>query len=424
MFKKITVCLLISAMAAVCSFAAPPDKPAPPPKPPCSTHSNMDVTLDPAQLSYTLYSAAAMEGTVTVHSPPVQTNGTCDQTLPYVYGNSANATDFYSMNVALRVTSVLMKIETAEGDDWVEVMESLPAGLIGIIPSTVTLYNPGTGSADADFFFDPDLIDSVAPGEYLVHFQAQATGLGVGTGNANLAITIARPTRVDTLPPEVAIFGITNGLAEKLGKRLDFTSTAMDPYEEGAGTGVTAFRAALRSAGGSFSAGVPLAFDKSFTVPAGETVTGSGSVNVSHVGSYILSVEADDGASHTGSAQAGFSVTAVITWMPPLVGTSKPNTVKSNIVVPWTMADYAGNLLPYNASSELCIVNDSAYKTCFVIGSGKGYLSYDPLTGQYKANWKPSDLGAAAGSYTAQVFIPDVDGTKMLQGSYPITVNP
>ena len=103
--------------------------------------------------------------------------------------------------------------------------------------------------------------------------------------------------------------------------------------------------------------GEPQAADVTVTATAQELMTA--------IGSYTLTAEATDGASHTGSASVNFVVKANVLALPPISVPGRQFKAGSTVPVKWTLTDSNGAFLPPFPSIQAWIGILPSYNTSF-----------------------------------------------------------
>jgi len=207
----------------------------------------------------------------------------------------------------------------------------------------------------------------------------------------------------------------------KLNDQLAVNFTAIDPPESGAGTGVTAVGAAITSCDGGFNYDLTssLFVDPALPVAADTTVTAS--TNIApwlYVGNFTLTANADDGAAHTGSATATFSVGTNVAALPPISVPNRQFNSGSTLPIKFVVTDAAGDLLPPMDGIMVRITTPGGTFEERVAGSGSTGIrweldEYGSAT-QYITNY-PIPV---TGTYIVEVLVADVCGSPAAQGSF------
>jgi len=178
-------------------------------------------------------------------------------------------------------------------------------------------------------------------------------------------------------------------------------------------------------------------------VAAGTDVTAEGSFQPqpSQVGSYLVTVKAEDGcadpdsslycegepADHIGSAGAPFSVGVGVGCLPPISIANRQFNSGSTVPVKWTFTDATGAFLPPYDSIKAVISGGPGGVTADA-GSGASNIRWetDALGNatQYLVNFPiPATLPTSSVSYTATFSVNDVDGNDAEQGSCTFLAN-
>jgi hypothetical protein len=401
---------LVLAMPA---FAA-----GPAPKPPCGTNGPVQVTtISPAQYSYTLGESGSQSFSFTVSSPGIQVTGNCDSALPPVFGNGTG--------VPATVLPLTITIATIE-QEGVAVASATRSALLAALSSFATapfqLTSPGSGSSQTiSFSFANSAAVPVGVYDVTVEIKPTTTGIGVGAASRSFSIEVEQPQAVDTLAPTVNIVAPVSGDTIKLSDSLLVDFTAVDPPEGGAGTGVTAVRAAITSCAGSFSYNLTSALGVNPTLPVAADITATATAAVTpwlYVGNFTLTAEADDDAGHTGSATATFTAGTNIAPLPPISVPNRQFNAGSTLPVKFTITDANGALLPPMDGLVVKITAPSGAIEQRVPGSGATNVRWDSdeygNATQYITNYPIP----AIGTYRVDVLVGDVCGAPALQGSF------
>lgn len=400
------------------------DKPV---QPPCGTNGPLKSTeITPSTYSYVQTSAGSQTATFTVSSPSINITGACDASLQYVYGNGDSGA---AIDIIMRVTDVYNGEGIAPDltDDQLNALKDA----FSFSPAIFTLTNPGTGSQPIRLTFTNT--GAVPPGEYLVNIQAKIAnpelekGLGIGPANKTFAVTVTDPplANLDTRAPVVTITSPTDESARLLNAPLHIEFTAVDPVEDGAGTGVWAMRAFISSCGESYKSDLSgnLSISPSLSVVAGVTATATEDTTAGQIGTFTLKAEADDNATpaiHTGSDVKTFTVGVGVTTLPPISQSGKQFNPGSTVAIKWALTDTSGAFLPPFTSITAVVTTPSGATATFVAGTGSGYIRWDvDPTGnalQYNANYQiPS---AVPGTYRVAIYVNDVCGSPAKQGEF------
>jgi hypothetical protein len=352
-------------------------------------------------------------------SPPLQINESCNGTLFKVYGNSFWAYDpdpAFTANTTLSVAEVAYSADNGE----TSVNVTVPEGVVTIEPSVVALDNPGAGTAVSGVIINPE---GLAPGLYSITIQAQTKsplgrGLGVGTGFLSFSLLVSEPVLEDTLPPDVTVVSPSMGYQAKLGETVSFLASAIDPYEDGAGTGIIAMNGEVKSAGGSFTAPLALSVAPRLPVAAGVEVAATSSLALNKVGTYAVTFTAEDDADHIGVGVSSFTVAMDVGFLQPI---TLNKVLKSGQTLPikWAFTDYAGNLLSPDGSVQACV---EPGHVCYSAGTGSGSIGWTLDASGNVTQYLVTHRVGAANSYRVDISVGDVDGNRVIQGSYPFTV--
>jgi hypothetical protein len=386
------------------------------PKPACSTNGSVQVTaISPAAYTYTLGVAGSQAFSFTVSSPGLQINPSCDNNLPYVFGNG-NGVDPAALPLTLSIGAIV--------ENGIAVSASTDAALRSALSAFATapfqLASPGTGSQSITFSFTNS--GSVPVGIYDLTVNVQPeTGTGVGAAGRTFTIQVDEPQAVDTQAPTVNIVAPVSGSLVKLYDSLQVNFTSVDPPEGGAGTGVQAARAKVTSCNGGFSYDFTssLNSDPALPVEADTTVTTTTSITPwLYVGSFTLTAEADDNAGHTGSATATFTAGTNIAPLPPISVLNRQFNVASTLPIKFTITDGAGSLLPPMDGLVVKITTPSGAVEERVAGSGAANVRWDldeyGSATQYITNY-PIQV---AGTYRVDIMVSDVCAAPALQGGF------
>lgn len=408
------LCMVLSLVLAGTVMAGAP-------KPACGTNGPLTIqNYSPDAYSYVQTSTGGTSGGFTVFSPAVQTTGSCDATLDPVYGNGKSGAD---ITVGVSISGATVPGATPTDPD-IPVDPSTLAliqSLFSFSPSDFTLTNPGTGSQAVSFTFTNS--SALPVGEYDVTITIKPeTGVGIGSTDLSFVFLVTAPTAVDTEKPTVQITSPTNNAVYVLNAPLPVSFTAYDPEEGGAGTGVTSVEASVASTGGSLTYPItPLTTSTALPVNADVTVTVTANLVAAPIGSFILTAKATDGASpvNTGEDSKSFTVKANVQPLQPISVQGKVFKVGSTVPIKWTFTDFNGAYLPPFPSIHIKIDGPAVDER----GAGDGAANI---------RWDVDDSGNATayitnfqiplvGLYTVEVFVDDVDGHPMSQGSFTFT---
>ncbi|MBJ6725741.1 hypothetical protein [Geomesophilobacter sediminis] len=405
------------------AWAAQPDKP------PCGTSGPLKGTdLSPAAYSYSESSAGNQTATFTVSSPPVDSTGACDGSLPPVYGNGDSGSEIW---VDVKATEVY-----PSGD--LVLTPAQQASLLAAFsfePPSFLLNQPGLGNQTVVVKFTN--ID-LPPGQYDVNIQAKMVipvpekGIGVGPVNKTFTVTVLPPqqTALDTLPPEVQIIAPSSGKF-LLNAPLHLEFTAYAPLESGAGTGVWAARAYSTSC--AVANQVKQDLSKELTVyptlpvNAGVTVTATDDTNVGAIGTFMLYAEADDNATpqyHTGTEMTSFTVGVGMTLLPPVSVVGRQFPTGSTVPIKWALTDAnSANLSPFSSIIVTVTPPSPGVPTEYLAGDGAGAIRWEVDSNgkatQYLVNYPiPKDL---SGTYTVAIYVEDICGEPAKQGEFRFT---
>lgn len=398
-------------------LAAPVFAAGPPPKPPCGTNGAIQVTpISPAQYSYTLGEGGNQGFSFTVSSPGVLVNGNCDSDLPNVFGNGNGADP-----TVLPFTLSISDIEQGGIDVDAVTETALRAALSAFGSAPFQLTPPGTGTSQTISFSFTNPA-AVPAGTYDLTVEVKPeTGVGVGATTRAFSIQVQQPQALDTLAPTVNIVAPVSGDVIKLNDSLQVNFTAIDPPEGGAGTGVTAARAAITSCAGSFSYNLTSSLGITPALPVAADVTVTAATAVTpwlYVGEFTLTAEADDNAGHTGSATATFSAGTNVAPLPPISVPNRQFNSGSTLPIKFTITDGSGAFLPPMAGLIVKIIAPSGAIEQRVPGDGATNVrweldEYGNAT-QYITNYPIP----AIGTYRVDVLVGNVCGSPALQGSF------
>ncbi len=383
---------------------------APPSKPPCGTQGALRVTSpNPGSHSYVQGTASTATATFTVSSPSVNITGGCDSNLPYVYGNGNSSGDCNNDGNGANDITFTVMVSNVEPESGITLTDEQKNDLKDSFSFTYDncLTDPGTGSETVTLNFDNSSVKNLPVGTYDISIDVKPeTGVGVGDpAPITFTVVVTQPTAVDTLDPEVAIVSPVSGSKFLLGAPLEVQFTAKDPPEDGAGTGVGAVRAFIGACGDTFNLDITHQLIVSPTLPvaADTEVTASATINAAWIGSFTLTAEADDLASHTGRATATFSVGVNVAPLPPIAVPNRQFKVGSTVPIKWKMTGYNGAYLPPFSDIKITI-------------SGPGGISETRSAGDGAANirWELDEYGNAT-QYITNYQIPT-------EGPYTVTV--
>lgn len=421
--KKKSLLMAILGVLLILVGTAFADKP---PQPPCGTNGPLHSTdISPSTYSYIQTGAGSQTASFTISSPPINVTGACDSSLPYVYGNGDSGA---SIDVVVRVTDVTNPDGSAPDltDDQLNALKNA----FSFDPQSFTLINPGAGSQLVTLTFTNT--GAVLAGVYDVNIQTKIAnpelekGLGIGPANRTFTVTVTDPPQVklDTLPPVVTITSPTDGSSSLLNAPLHVQFTAVDPPEDGAGTGVWAMRAFITSCGETYKQDISdsLSISPSLNVVADVTATATEDTTAGQIGTFTLKAEADDNATpaiHTGSDVKSFTVGVHVTALPPISVTGKQFNAGSNVAMKWAITDASGALLPPFASITAVVTAPSGTKT-YIAGTGASAIRWDVDENgnavQYIANYQiPKE---AVGLYKVEISVNDVCGNLAKQGEF------
>lgn len=290
-------------------------------------------------------------------------------------------------------------------------------GAFSFAPSGFTLNNPGSGNRAVWLTFTNT--STVPVGKYDVTLDVTPeTGVGVGAAQTTFTLTVTEPAAVDTLSPEVTIGSPSAASKLCVHGNLAVSFTANDPVEGGAGTGITALRAAVASVGGLVETDLTdsLSISPTLTVDAGIDVTATGNFTVDGVGAFTLTAEADDGASHTGEAASSYTVALNVNALPPMSVAGRQFKVGSTLPIKWVFTDCEGKPLPPYESVRILVKAPDGSETEYVAGGGASNIRWELDSAgnavQYIANYAIPVVG----TYKVDVSVDDVDGNPAKQG--------
>ncbi|EKE74976.1 hypothetical protein [Gallaecimonas xiamenensis] len=388
---------------------------APPAKPACGTNGPLVVSdLNADSYNYTQGESGTLVSAFTVMSPPLNITGGCDAALLPVYGNGKSEPDARVVAVALAVgeVTVLEPLGAVLSDAQVQALRAA----ISLSPGTTILDNPGSGSFAASLAFTK--LDLPA-GEYAVGIEVRpqdGVGLG-GTVVKSLFVTVTEPTQVDTQAPILSITNPTEAPRLCVNSELALGLSAVDPLENGAGTGVWALRGALWSAGGLMLSDLPgMAVSPALWVAAGEPVSAQAMVSNNAPGQFLVKAEADDNAGHTGLADTAYSVGLNVVALPPM-SLGKAFKPGATLPIKWNFGDCDGQGLPPFASVRLVITDPSGYSEQRWAGDGAANIRWELDDAGNVTHYISNYPIPMAGHYQVDLYVDDVDGASMLQGS-------
>jgi hypothetical protein len=386
---------------------------------PCRTNGPFSLqNLTPGTHSYIQNQPGGTNGSFLVSSPSVQINGNCNTGMTPVFGSTGNST----INVSINIGSI-----TSMGSAVDMTTFNAIAGGFFFSPNPFNLILGGTGQSpvlptqSVNFSFTNNPI--VPPGSYDILIRT-TSGNGVGAGTAAFVLTVTEPppVAVDTQAPLVEIQSPTSAQEIILNGTLNVSFTANDPYEAGAGTGVTSVSARVESAGGTVNEDLTpdLSINPALPISAGITVTSIAEAIMTAVGAYSLTAEATDGANHTGAASVNFVVKANVIALPPISVPGRQFKAGSTVPVKWTLTDANGAFLPPFPSIQAWIGILPSYTPVFA-GDGSSNIRWEldeaGNATQYITNF-PIPSSPTSGTYTVQIYVDGVDGVPAYQGSF------
>lgn len=393
------------------------DKPPPSPSA-CKTTGHLTVsTPSPSSYSYVQNALGETSGSFTVFSPTGKQPSNCDTSIGYTFGNTESDT----IEVTVKITEVT---DVGTGAAVAPEIKDAVVAAFSLTPDSFELTPPGTGSHSVSFTFTNSL--DIPVGDYDVNIQVKSAGNGVGTANITFNLEATEPTAFDTLAPVLAIQSPTKGASIVVNGTLTVSFTANDPEEDGAGTGVTSVAASIASLGGAVDEDITpdLSVDPSLPVPAGITVRTTADIQMTAIGSYSLTAEATDGASHTGYSSESFTVKANMACLPPVSMSGRVFKSGSTVPVKWAFTDANEAFLPPYASIKVAISGPSTATA--VAGSGASNIRWELDSAgnatQYIVNFPIP--ATATGTYTATISVQDVDGNEAVQGTCTFIVSP
>jgi hypothetical protein len=395
---------------------------------PCRTNGGYSVqNLLPSSYSYIQNQAGSTTGSFIVFSPQnVQTTGGCETGMTPVFGNTGSST----IGVGISLESIT---DIATGDPVNAATSAAISGSLLFSPASFTFLLGGTGMSP---IFPNQTVNlsftnnsTIAPGSYDIVFRASSNGDGVGAGTAVFTLTVNEPSLapVDTQAPLVEIQSPTSTQEIVLNTMLNISFTATDPEEGGAGTGVTAIAANIESSGGAVNEDLTsdLSIAPMLPVAGGITATSTAAAIMAAVGSYTLTAEATDGASHTGSASVNFLVKLNVRALPPISVPGRQFKAGSTVPVKWTLTDANGAFLPpvHNIQAWIGILPSH---TAVFSGDGSSNIRWEldeaGNATQYITNFQIPASPTSA-NYTVQIYVDDIDGVPALQGSFMFPVS-
>jgi hypothetical protein len=381
---------------------------------PCKTNGPVQLTdISPGTYSYTLGDAGSAAFSFVVQSPSVQVMSHCDPAAPAVFGNTGSTTLDFTPNItSIEENGIAVDAATDA---------SLRAALSAFATAPFQLSPPGTGNQSVSFSFTNS--NAIPTGVYDLTVEAKPEpGTGVGTASKTFSIQVEEPQLLDTLAPTVNIVSPGGGASIKINDTLAVSFTAVDPPEGGAGTGVTAMRASITSCEGVYQFPLTSSLLVSPSLPVAAEVTATADVSVNTgwlgIGNFVLEAEADDGAAHTGSASATFSVGANIAALPPISVPNRQFNSGSTVPVKFSITDATGSYLP---PMDGLVVRITA--------PGGGHEDRVAGSGATDVRWESDDYGNATqyitnyqipvtGTYTVEVLVGDVCDESALQGGF------
>ncbi|HUE89680.1 MAG TPA: hypothetical protein VMO26_26695 [Vicinamibacterales bacterium] len=339
--------------------------------------------------------------------------GHCDPDAPPVFGNSSSTT--------LGFTPSITSIEQNGDAVGAATEANLRASLSAFATAPFQLSPPGTGNQSVSFTFTNN--NAIPLGVYDLTVEVKPeTGTGVGAATKTFTIQVEEPQLLDTLAPTVNIVSPSGGASIKINDTLLVNFTAVDLPQGGAGTGVTAMRAAITSCEGVYHFGLTswLLISPSLPVAADVTATAGVSVNTGWlgIGSFVLDAEADDGADHTGYASATFSVGANIAALPPISVPNRQFNSGSTVPVKFSITDATGSYLPPMGGLIVRITAPGGSYEDRVAGSGATDVRWETdeygNATQYITNYQIP----VTGTYYVEVLVGDVCSEPALQGGF------
>ncbi len=398
-----------------------------PADPPCGTFGPLTVTnYAPKSCSYQQNVGGSTTGSFTVNSPSIDKNN-CDTSLSPFYGNTKDRPDhigvsIYLGNVSNRSDGTLVDLD---------VLNEFK-NAFSFSPNLFDLINPGTGSQLVAMTFTNDAAIPVGSYDVTIHIDPE-NGLGVGAADITFEVEVTKPpvVKLDTLPPTVTIASPTDGAKFLLNGSMHVEFTAVDPPENGVGTGVWAMRAAIGSGCSetfqditgnlSFSPNLPF-------VPADNPATATADITAAWIGSFALKAEADDNATnadgtpniHTGPASTSFTVGVDVVALPPIAVSGRQFKAGETVPIKWKIAGYGGAFLPPFADIKAVIIGP-LQNVERVAGDGAAAIRWElDANGnatQYITNYQIPTT-ALAGYYTIEIYVKDVCGIPVKQGEF------
>ena len=393
---------------------------SPPPKPACGTNSALGVTaLSPSSYSYVQASAGSQVVSFTVSSPSLNINQGCDANLPYVYGNGNSGDD-------IEVTVSVGTVTNFDGSPLTLTAAELTAlkGAFSFSPASFILADPGTGSQGVTLTFTNTSVVPVGKYDVVIDVKPE-TGVGVGDTTKTFTVEVTAPQLVilDTRAPDVTITSPTGNFLLNDSVHVQFT--AVDPPENGAGTGVHAIRASITGCGDVFNQDISgnLSISPSLPVAADVTVTAQEDITAVWIGVLTLNAEADDAATpaiHTGSDTSTLTVGVGVTALPPISVAGRQFKAGSTVPIKWKVTGSGGALLPPFADITATVTTPTGGIINYVAGEGADSIRWElDETGnalQYIANYQIPSTGV--GIYTVKIYVNDVCGNPAKQGEF------
>lgn len=303
----------------------------------------------------------------------------------------------------------------------------------GITPSSYT-FSPGT-CVDVSVTISNPKVSDADYGIYIVTIKSHSPGSGLGAGPGTTFILALWPPLApsDTTPPVATISKPTAGSSHILGP-IDIGITASDPVP---GTGVAGIGAIVSSLGGAVNQGIILTTDT--PKPAGETATGTGTFTPtggtdptwgtrldsafdnntstanprSGTGTYTLVATATDGASNPGTASSTFYVKYNVNFT--TAEKFGGNKAKFHFTVRRSddtfMYDKTVVVKLFKQNGEIWSPVGTNHPYGTVADDIKNNVQIDATVPEYKTQFH----GLSSGTYKAEVWFMDVDGTEIKQ---------
>jgi hypothetical protein len=385
-------------------------------KPPCKTDKLNATAPYPSSYSYIQNSSGGTSGSFTVQSD-VKTGPNCTGP-PYTFGNGGSN----ELNVEIIITDI--DPPNPDTSPLTDAQKKSLKDSFSFDPSvfTLSLLAGDSYKPDKEISFTFTNNPDIPVGTYDVNIQAKGpNGTGVGPANTTFTIEVKEPveTKVDRSAPTVSIIEPANGSNLLLNDPLHIRFTAIDPDDDGAGTGIIAVKAYIGSCETWQLDITGISVNPTLPVARNVSVMAEANLTASWIGTFSLTAGADDNASHHGSAVANFSVGVNVAPLPPISVAGRQFNAGSTVPIKWQITGSGGAFLPPFADIKAVIIGPPG-EVDRVAGEGANFIRWElDASGnavQYITNYQiPSTL---TGNYTVEIRIKDMCGNYIKQGGF------